>query len=116
MHQVLPPCDRLCVRPSLQGQHENEYKAFLAELGGGPPPPTHGGQPLRPGLGSVPSGGPTRGRPGDELPDDCKLYVGNLASSVNDDTLKVGAGLFHSPVLVLAVHVNMQQDTESCGP
>lgn len=27
-------------------------------------------------------------RPGDELPDDCKLYVGNLSPNITDDTLK----------------------------
>jgi RNA recognition motif. (a.k.a. RRM, RBD, or RNP domain) len=29
-----------------------------------------------------------RGRPGDELPDSCKLYVGSLPDSVTDDTLR----------------------------
>lgn len=29
-----------------------------------------------------------RGRPGDELPDTCKLYVGSLPDSVTDDTLR----------------------------
>lgn len=28
------------------------------------------------------------GRPGDELPDDCKLYVGNLSPVLTDATLK----------------------------
>ena len=29
-----------------------------------------------------------RGRPGDDLPDDCKLYVGNLSPVVNDSVLR----------------------------
>ena len=40
----------------------------------------------RPGLGA-PARGPKM-RPGDELPDDCKLYVGNLSPNITDDTLK----------------------------
>ena len=61
----------------------------MAELGGGPPPPSgnySSSGPAKPGLGSIPS----RGRPGDELPDECKLYVSNLSPSVTDDALKVG--------------------------
>lgn len=80
---------RMAGEKAVPGQMETEYKTFMAELGGGgggPPPPSHSG-PARPGLGSVPTGG-SRSRPGDELPDDCKLYVGNLTSSVTDDTLK----------------------------
>jgi len=29
-----------------------------------------------------------RQRPGDELPDDCKIYVGNLSQVITDDTLR----------------------------
>eukprot|EP00878_Enallax_costatus_P005999 GHUV01006292.1.p1 GENE.GHUV01006292.1~~GHUV01006292.1.p1 ORF type:complete len:493 (+),score=174.21 GHUV01006292.1:304-1782(+) len=42
-----------------------EYKSFLQELGGGPPPEL---------MGLDPSGAPRR----EQLPDECKLYVGNL--------------------------------------
>lgn len=51
--------------------------------------PPAGGQ-SRPGLGMIPtaSGGSRPARPGDELPDDCKLYVGNLPISFTDSTLK----------------------------
>lgn len=40
----------------------------------------------RPGLGSQARG--PKMRPGDELPDDCKLYVGNLSPNITDETLK----------------------------
>ena len=40
----------------------------------------------RPGLGAPARSG--KMRPGDELPDDCKLYVGNLSPNITDDTLK----------------------------
>lgn len=89
---------------------ETEYKTFMAELGGGgggPPPPSHSG-PARPGLGSVPTGG-SRSRPGDELPDDCKLYVGNLTSSVTDDTLKVGLTASEALLgILLSAHAQLQ--------
>jgi len=29
-----------------------------------------------------------RQRPGDELPDDCKIYVGNLSPVITDDSLR----------------------------
>ena len=56
------------------GRLDDEYKSFLAELGGGP-----GGGGARPSGFSGPPGGGYQGergprqRPGDELPDDCKL-------------------------------------------
>lgn len=86
---ILTTSGVLVVR-AVQGQADADYKSFMAELGGGPPPPSGsysapGDSRLRPGLGSVPS----RGRPGDELPDDCKLYVSNLTPTMNDDALKV---------------------------
>ena len=40
----------------------------------------------RPGLGAPARSG--KMRPGDELPDDCKLYVGNLSPNITDETLK----------------------------
>lgn len=58
------------------GRLDDEYKSFLAELGGGP-----GGGGARPSGFSGPPGGGYQGergprqRPGDELPDDCKLCV-----------------------------------------
>lgn len=67
------------------GKADDEYKSFLAELGGGPPPGSGGHQSdFRGGSG----GGGGRGRPGDDLPDNCKLYVGNLSSAVTDSVLK----------------------------
>ncbi|KAL4450593.1 hypothetical protein ABPG77_000949 [Micractinium sp. CCAP 211/92] len=59
---------------------DSEYKSFLAELGGAQPH-TMDVAPQRP---------PGRTRPGDDLPDSCKLYVGNLsqASAVNDELLR----------------------------
>jgi RNA recognition motif. (a.k.a. RRM, RBD, or RNP domain) len=72
---------------------EDEYQTFLASLGGQPGGGGGGGgrerehshQPQRYGLGMAPPG---RSRPGDDLPDDCKLYVGNLAQAFTDDTLR----------------------------
>ncbi|KAK9796272.1 hypothetical protein WJX73_001196 [Symbiochloris irregularis] len=80
---------RMAGEKAVPGQADADYKSFMAELGGGPPPPSgsysaSGDSRSRAGLGSVPS----RGRPGDELPDDCKLYVSNLTPSVTDDALK----------------------------
>ncbi|KAL3158300.1 hypothetical protein ABBQ38_010544 [Trebouxia sp. C0009 RCD-2024] len=86
---------------------EDEYKTFLAELGGKDPRDlpapafpfggggggSAGGRGAfgttsfeRPGLGAPARAG--KMRPGDELPDDCKLYVGNLSPNITDDTLK----------------------------
>ena len=55
---------------------EQEFSSFLAELGGTDPRagPPGGGGPPRAGLGAP------RSRPGDDLPDSCKVYVGNLGS------------------------------------
>lgn len=57
---------------------DHEYKSFLAELGGAPPVE----------MGAAPRGPHGRARPGDELPDSCKLYVGNLSQAVNDALLR----------------------------
>jgi RNA recognition motif-containing protein len=66
------------------GTQEAEYKAFLAEMGGAPPQEAGGHHSdSRPG-----GGGGGRSRPGDDLPDNCKLYVGNLAPEVTDSVLK----------------------------
>ncbi len=62
---------------------EDEYKSFLAELGGGPPPSR--GMDGGGGSGAPPM---RRQRPGDDLPDDCKLYVGNLSPNVTDALLQ----------------------------
>lgn len=90
----------------------------MAELGGGPPPSGPGGPSGRtsgfssgpsggggggpgggherhlggPGLGfddgrGFRGGGP-RSRPGDDLPDECKLYVGGLSPIITDDVLR----------------------------
>lgn len=63
---------------------DEEYKSFLAELGGGAP---NDGGPSDRGGPRMGGGGP-RSRPGDDLPDDCKLYVGNLSPAVTDAVLK----------------------------
>lgn len=74
----------LHLAPFLTLQH---YLHPLQELGGAPPPELMGDMG-----GSTPGGGPGVGArkrfPGDELPDDCKLYVGNLSSAFNDNMLK----------------------------
>lgn len=54
------------------------------DLGGAPPPEMMG----LPDPYPVSAPRPTRMRPGDELPDDCKLYVGNLSPVLTDATLK----------------------------
>ena len=65
---------------------DDEYKSFLAELGGGP---GDGGAPPSGGMrGMGGGGGGPRSRPGDDLPDSCKLYVGNLSPAVTDTVLK----------------------------
>lgn len=99
------------------GRLDDEYKNFMAELGGGPPPSGPGGSHGRasgfssgpagggggsgggrgghlggPGLGfddgrGFRGGGP-RSRPGDDLPDECKLYVGNLSPIITDEVLR----------------------------
>lgn len=51
----------------------------LGYSGGG-----RGGGPTHEGLGFRPRGG----RPGDELPDSCKIYVGNLGDNVTDDMMR----------------------------
>ena len=83
------------------GKMDEEYNTFLAELGGGP---GGGGNASGPGPDSRSGGGGFGGggfgggggggggfgrqRPGDDLPDNCKLYVGNLGAAVNDAVLK----------------------------
>ena len=75
------------------GKMDDEYNSFLAELGGGPPAPSSGGAGRgmgapHHGLGFNDGGRGPRARPGDELPDDCKLYVGNLSPVITDSMLK----------------------------
>ncbi|KAG2422766.1 hypothetical protein HXX76_015786 [Chlamydomonas incerta] len=68
---------------------EDEYKSFLRELGGAPPPEMMGDLSHlegregggRPGLGRPK-------RPGDDLPDDHKLYVAGLPLIYNDAMLR----------------------------
>lgn len=56
-------------------------------MGGGPPSEAGGHHSdSRPGFGG--GGGGPRPRPGDDLPDNCKLYVGNLSPDVTDNVLK----------------------------
>ncbi|KAK9812787.1 hypothetical protein WJX72_003699 [[Myrmecia] bisecta] len=68
------------------GKMDDEYKTFLASLGGGPMPDERssggGGVGQRMGVGGH------KMRPGDELPDDCKLYVGGLSPAIDDNTLR----------------------------
>jgi RNA recognition motif. (a.k.a. RRM, RBD, or RNP domain) len=103
--------------PGVAGRLDDEYKSFMAELGGGPPPsgpsnpsgrqsgfssgPSGGGQGPSGGGGGGHFGGPGLGfddgrgfrggprpRPGDDLPDDCKLYIGNLSPIITDEVLR----------------------------
>lgn len=90
--QLRAPPGRSCdPARAVQGKADAEYNSFLAEMGVAPPPGQGGGggggDRLRPGLGSGPPG--SRMRPGDELPDDCKLYVAGLGPEVTDDMLRV---------------------------
>eukprot|EP00887_Chlorella_sp_A99_P001571 scaffold8.g1571.t1 len=64
------------MNPGEAGKMDQEYKSFLAELGGGPLPP----EPVNP-LGAP------RSRPGDES-DATRLYIGNLAPTVSDALLR----------------------------
>ncbi|CAD7703519.1 unnamed protein product [Ostreobium quekettii] len=79
------------VRPEEAGKLDNEYKSFLMELGGGPVVDPMGGGPWQP-LGSTgmeDNGAAARmKRPGDDMPDDCKLYVGNLSLNFSDGMLR----------------------------
>jgi len=59
----------------------DEYQKFLQELGGAPPPEAMGMEKPSTSHGR-------QKRPGDELPDDCKLYVSNLPNIFNDAMLK----------------------------
>ncbi|KAI3434500.1 hypothetical protein D9Q98_002575 [Chlorella vulgaris] len=68
------------MNPSEAVKLDDEYKSFLAELGGAPPPPE--------ASASRGPGTHTRTRPGDDLPDTCKLYVGNLSQAVDDALLR----------------------------
>ena len=63
---------------------DDEYKSFLAELGGAPQ--DQGGSSGMRNMGG--GGGGRQSRPGDDLPDNCKLYVGNLSPAVTDAVLK----------------------------
>lgn len=65
---------------------DDEYKSFLAELGGGPQ--DQGGPSGMRSMGGGGGGGGRQSRPGDDLPDNCKLYVGNLSPAVTDAVLK----------------------------
>ena len=71
---------------------DSEYNSFLAELGGGPPRVGGGGggggSLGGPGLGAPGFKGGPRGRPGDELSDDCKLFVGSLSPAITDSVLR----------------------------
>jgi hypothetical protein len=74
---------------------DSEYNSFLQELGGGPPrggppggPPGGGSHLGGPGLGAPGFKGGPRGRPGDELSDDCKLFVGSLSPAITDAVLR----------------------------
>lgn len=96
--------DVVRVRPEEAGKLDNEYQSFLAEVGGGPNQEIVSGQIPPPiSMNPVPAQ-PRVKRPGDDLPDDCKLYVGNLAPAVNDTMLRQmfeGFGeILHATVLM----------------
>ena len=60
----------------------------------------------KPGLGLRP---PKQSRPGDELPDDCKLYVGNLSPNMTDEALKAMMMPFGN-----VLHAVVLKDQVSC--
>lgn len=86
---LLRMCSRRASKPeSLKccaAKMDDEYKSFLAELGGAPQD-QGGSSGMRPMGGG--GGGGRQSRPGDDLPDNCKLYVGNLSPAVTDAVLK----------------------------
>jgi hypothetical protein len=76
------------------GPAPNNYGPPPGQGGFGGGPPSGGPQFGGAGLGfddgrsrGGPAGG-SRGRPGDELPDDCKLYIGNLSPIITDQVLR----------------------------
>ena len=95
--------DVLRAHPEKAGEVDTEYKAFLAQLGGDvpdniPSSAVRDAQSLS-SLASIINAQRAADeltanahrairRPGDDLPDDCKLYVGNLPHSVTDATLR----------------------------
>jgi hypothetical protein len=85
------------MRPEEAGRMDADYNAFLRELGGAPPPELMG-QDGGPGGFGGGMGGPRRQRPGDELPDECKVFVGNLTALVNDQMLSQTFATFGSVV------------------
>lgn len=71
------------VNPEMAGKIEDEYKSFLAELGGAPPPELMGFD-----SNNASTSGAGRGKHRhDDIPDDCKLYVGSLSQSITDRIL-----------------------------
>lgn len=78
---------------AVHGEGENldeEYRTFLRTLGGQVPQDL--GLPGGPTIpGTFPP--PTLGK-GDDLPDDCKLYVGSINPNVTDAMLRGHFGLF----------------------
>lgn len=95
--------DVLRAHPERAGEVDTEYKTFLAQLGGDVPDTLPSSAVLEAeslaGLASIIhaqraadelAAGASRGarRFGDDLPDDCKLYVGNLPPTIGDSALR----------------------------
>lgn len=77
------------VNPEAAGKLDDEYQSFMRSLGGNPPPELMGESTSSQSHAGSISG--RHRRPGDELPDDCKLYIGNLPPGIDEKGL---AGLF----------------------
>ncbi len=111
------------------GKMDEEYNSFLAELGGGPGGPSAGPGAAQSnsrgggfggggggfgggggGFGGGGGGGFGRQRPGDDLPDNCKLYVGNLSPGVTDGVLK------QVPISACSAFLPMHAACSRCWP
>lgn len=85
--------DVIRVRPEEAGKLDNEYKSFLMEVGGGQAVEASCGASGA-DAGVLRTAGATQAqvlrsrRPGEDLPDDCKLYVGNLSMTFSDSMLR----------------------------
>lgn len=87
------------MNPGESGHIDAEYKSFLAELGGNDPR----------GPGGIAAGIEVGGN--GRLPDSCKLYVGNLAPTVDDTMLRQHFEQFGS-----VAHVSVLYDAGTGAP
>lgn len=85
------------MNPGEAGKMDEEYHSFLQELGGGSVPEGIRA-PTRLGLGLH--------RSNRDLPDDCKLYVGNLPNEMDDARLRELFTPFGTIVHCMVMKVN----------